>query len=184
MSDTISPPPADSRLVVTGVRRLTPATAKIFEGAFALLHCAVTGDQMYRGVFAVLMFPIRHPDRYISLRYTGEKDKVREIGVIEDLNAFSEETQKQIRAVLKKQYHEHIISRVYEVRDEFGLLFFDVETQRGRQEFMMPWRHDRAEDFGAGGKVLLDVNENRFIVPDVMALPAKDQRRFTNYIYW
>ena len=48
----------------------------------------------------------------------------------------------------------------------------------------MPWRHDRAEDFGTGGKVLLDVNENRFIVPDVMALPAKDQRRFTNYIYW
>ena len=184
MSDTITPPPADSRLAVTGVRRLTPATTKIFEGAFALLHCVVTNDQVYRGVFAVLMFPIRYPDRYISLRYTGEKDKVREIGVIEDLSTFPLETQALIRAVLKKQYHEHIIQRVYAVRNEFGLLFFDVETQRGRQEFMMPWRHDRAEDFGAGGKVLLDVNDNRFIVPDVLALPANDQRRFTNYIYW
>ena len=184
MSATITPPQADSRLVVTGVRRLTPATAKMFEGAFSLLHCAVIGYQTYRGVFAVLMFPIRYPDRYISLRYTGEKDKVREIGVIDDLSAFSAEIQALIRAVLKKQYHEHIISRVYEVRNEFGLLFFDVETQRGRQGFMMPWRHDRAEDFGAGGKVLLDVNENRFIVPDVLALPATDQRRFTNYIYW
>ena len=184
MSDTTTPLTADSRLAITGVRRLTADTATIFEGAFSLLHCAVKGDQMYRGVFAVLMFPIRYPDCYISLRYTGEKDKVREIGVIEDLSAFSVETQTLIRAILKKQYHEHIISRVYGVRHEFGLLFFEVETQRGRQEFMMPWRHDRAEDFGAGGKVLLDVNENRFIVPDVLSLPAKDQRRFTNYIYW
>jgi len=184
MSETSTQPQTESRLAVTGVRRLTPATTKIFEGTFTLLHCAVMGDQTYRGVFAVLMFPIRYPDRFISLRYTDEEDKTREIGVIDDLSAFPEGTQTLIRNVLKKQYHEHIISRVYEVRDEFGLLFFDVETQRGRQEFMMPWRHDRAEDFGAGGKVLLDVNENRFIVPDVMALPAKDQRRFTNYIYW
>ena len=183
MSNTPLQPLADSRLTGTGVRRLTPATTKLFEGAFSLLHCAVTGE-MYRGVFAVLMFPIRYPDRYISLRYTGDKDKVHEIGIIEDLRAFPTETQALIRAVLKKQYHEHIIQRVYEVREEFGLLFFAVETQRGRQEFMMPWRHDRAEDFGAGGKVLLDVNDNRFIVPDVLALPAKDQRRLTNYIYW
>lgn len=184
MLATLPTPIADSRLAATGVRRLTADTTKIFEGAFALLHCAVTGDQTYRGVFAVLMFPIRYPDRYISLRYTDEKDKVREIGVIEDLSAFPEKTQTLIRFVLKKQYHEQIIQRVHEVRHEFGLLFFAVETQRGRQEFMMPWRHDRAEDFGTGGKVLLDVNDNRFIVPDVQALPAKDQRRFTNYIYW
>ena len=177
-------PTADTRLALTGVRRLTPATTKIFEGAFSLLHCAVAGDPMYRGVFAVLMFPIRHPDRYISLCYTDDKDKVREIGVIDDLSAFSASAQALIQAVLKKQYHEQIIHRVYEVRNEFGLLFFNVETQRGRQEFMMPWRHDRAEDFGADGKVLLDVNDNRFIITDVQALPPKDQRRFTNYIYW
>jgi len=184
MSDTILLTTSDNRLSITGVRRLLPETATIFEGAFSLLHCAVKGDQMYRGVFAVLMFPIRHPDRYISLRYTDEKDKVGEIGVIENLSAFPKETQTLIQAVLKKQYHEHIIHRVYGVHHEFGLLFFDVETQRGRQEFIMPWRHDRAEDFGAEGKVLLDVNDNRFIVPDVLALPTKDQRRFTNFIYW
>ena len=185
MSDASTQQPiADSRLAATGVRRLTPATTKIFEGSFSLLHCAVTGDQMYRGVFAVLMFPIRYPDRYISLRYTNDEDKVREIGIIEDLGAFPEAIQQLIRAILKKQYHEQIISRVHEVRHEFGLLFFDVETQRGRQQFMMPWRHDRAEDFGTNGKVLLDVNDNRFIVPDVLTLPAKDQRRFTNFIYW
>src|SRR5438477_10825346 len=119
----------DSRLASTGVRRLTPDTTKIFEGAFSLLHCAVKGDTMYRGVFAVLMFPIRYPDRYISMRYTDEKDKIREIGIIEDLSTFPEETQQLVKRILTKHYHEQIISRVYEVRLEFGLLFFDVETQ-------------------------------------------------------
>ena len=104
MSDSVTQPLAVSRLAGTGVRRLTPATTKIFEGAFSLMHCAVLGDPMYRGVFAVLMFPIRYPDRYISMRYTGEKDKVYEIGVIDDLSAFPEATQALVRAVLKKQY--------------------------------------------------------------------------------
>lgn len=173
-----------NRLSTTGVRRLSVETTKVFEGAFTLLHCAVQGDQVYRGVFAVLMFPIHYPDRYISLRYTDEKDKIREIGIIEDLSTFSLETQQLLKRTLAKHYHEQIISRVYEVRDEFNMLFFDVETQRGRQQFIMPWRHDRAEDFGENGKVLLDVSDNRFIVPDVMALSPQDQRRFTSYIYW
>lgn len=184
MSENSIPSTEDSRLVSTGVRRLMPDTTKIFEGAFSLLHCSVAGGTIHRGVFAVLMFPIRHPDRYISICYTDAKDKIREIGVIENLAIFPEETQKLVKRVLTKQYHEHIISRVYEVDLEFGMLFFEVETQRGRQKFVMPWRYDRAEDFGANGKVLLDAHDNRFIIPDVEALPPQDQRLFTGYIYW
>jgi len=184
MSAPANPSTADTRLAPTGVRRLTPDTAKIFEGAFSLLHCAVKGDQVYRGVFAVLMFPIHFPDRYISLRYTDDKDKLREIGIIEDLAVFPDEARELVRATLKKHYHEQVITRVHEVRLQYGLLFFDIETQNGRREFLMPWRHDRAEDFGTNGKVLLDVSDNRFIIPDVLALPQQDQRRFTSFIYW
>ena len=171
-------------LPATGVRRLTPENIKIFEGTFSLLHCAVKGDTLYRGVFAVLMFPISHPNRYISLRYTDLDDKDKEVGVIEDLNAFPPEQQRLVRESLAKQYYEQIISRVYEVKCEYGLLFFDVETQRGREQFMMPWRYDRAEDFGASGKVLLDALDNRYIIPDLDDLPPADRRRFTSYIYW
>ena len=34
------------------------------------------------------------------------------------------------------------------------------------------------------GKVLLDASDNRFIIPDVQALPAADRRRFSSYVYW
>jgi hypothetical protein len=182
MTDTAATTPPDE--LVTHVRRLTPETARIFEGSFSLLHCSVAGHGLYRGVFCVLLFPVTDPDHYISLRYTDEKDKVQEIGVIEDLSAFPAEQQALVRANLGRHYHEQIITRVYTIRCEFGILFFDVETQRGRERFMVPWRIDRAEDYGTHGKVLLDALDNRYIIPDVGKLPPADHRRFTSYIYW
>lgn len=171
-------------LAATGVRRLTPATTRVFEGTFSLLHCSVKDDTLYRSVFAVLLFPITHPHRFISLRWTDENEKIREIGVIDDLNEFSEPEQTLVRAYLARHYHEPVITRVHSVKVRFGLLFFEVETRRGREQFVMPWQHDRAQDYGAKGKVLIDALDNRYIIPDVQALPAPDRRRFTNYIYW
>jgi hypothetical protein len=130
------------------------------------------------------MFPVRLPDRFISLHYTDTAEKEREIGVIEDLAAFSEEQQALVRRSLGMQYHEQSISRIFTIRTEFGLLFFDVETQRGREQFVMPWRGDRAEDFGENGKVLLDAVDNRYIIADLKALPQTDLQRLRNYIYW
>lgn len=176
--------PAPSLACKTGVRRLLPETTKIFKGTYGLLHCHVKDDTLYRGVFAVLLFPISNPKGYVSLRYTDEDDKIREIGVIENLEAFPSDAQELIQATLAKQYYEQFISHIYDVKYEFGLLFFDVETQQGRLQFMMPWRHDRAEDYGTQGKVLLDVSDNRFIIPNLLELPLKDRRKFTSYIYW
>ena len=174
----------EARLLTTGVRRLTPDMTSLYEGTYSLLHCAVKNDTLYRGVFAVRMFPIRSPDRFISLHYTTLDDKDLEIGVIENLAVFPEKAQELVRRSLTSHYHEQIISRVYRIRTKYGLLFFDVETAEGPKSFIMPWRGDRAEEYGEKGKVLLDALDNRYIIPDVELLPVADQRRFTSYIYW
>jgi hypothetical protein len=166
------------------VPRLTPETTTVFEGIFSLLHCAVKNDALYRGVFAVRMFPVRHPDRYISLHYTDTQDKDREIGMIEDLTVFPREQQALVRSSLAAHYYEQEVRRISGIRHEFGLLFFEVETQRGSEEFAMPWRGDRAEDYGEKGKVLLDALDNRYIISDVEVLPPPDRQRFASYIYW
>jgi len=171
-------------LNTTTVRWLTPDSTHIFEGTYSLLHCTVKGAALYRGVFAVMMFPITYPDQFISLRFTDTEGKVREIGIIRDLRAFPQQAQQLVRASLKKQYHERFVTRVHGVKSRFGLLFFDVETQRGREQFVMPWRHDRAEDYSNTGKLLLDVFDNRYVIRDLSELPAADRRRLTSYVYW
>ena len=175
----------DERLAKMGIRWLIPADTTIFEGSFSLLHCQLKGDTLYRGVFAVLLFPVSHPERMVSLRYVDTKDKEQEIGVIDDLAEFPPDAQALVHANLRKHYHELTITRIYTIREEFNLLFFEVATKSaGRREFVMPWRGDRTEDYGQNGKVLLDALDNRYLIPDVTALPANDQRVFTRFIYW
>ena len=53
----------------TRVRWLSPEITSVFEGTYSLLHCTVKGDTLYRGVFAVRMFPVSFPEQFISLRY-------------------------------------------------------------------------------------------------------------------
>ena len=64
------------------------------------------------------------------------------------------------------------------------MLFFDAQTQRGREAFIVPWRHDRAEEYDEHGKVLLDARDNRYIIPNVFDLPERDRMELTRYIYW
>lgn len=166
------------------VRWLAPGSFKIFEGTFSLLHCAVPGEPVYVGVFAVRLFPVSYPGRFVSLCYADLEGKTREIGVIDDLAACPAEDRELIRKSLERHYHERMVTRVLDVRCQHGLLFFEVETQRGRESFTMRWRHDRTEDYSRNGKVLLDVDENRYVIQDVAALPQADVRRLTRYVYW
>jgi len=177
-------PPQEPARRRTGVRWLTPDNTQVFQGTYSLLHCTVKDDGPYRGVFAVLMFPISHPDRFVSLRYTDREDKVQEVGVIDHLKDFPPEAQNLIRQSLVRQTHEKVIKQVYEVKEEFGFLFFYVETEDGWERFVMPWRGDRAEDYSERGKLLLDAYDNRYVIPDVEALPPADRKRLTYYIYW
>ena len=125
------------------------------------------------------LFPIRHPERFISLSYTDETDKVREIGVIENLADFPDEVKSLIKQSLAKYYHELHIERIYRVKLDFGLLFIDAQTNRGREEIIVPWRYDRAEEYDEHGKVLLDALDNRYIIANVDEMPERDRKELT-----
>ena len=175
---------ADDRLMEIGVRRLNPDNTRIFLGEHSLLHCAVQHEDVYRGVFAVRMFPISCPDNYISLRYIDLDDKEQEIGIIEDASLFPADAQEAIHSHLLRQYYERTLVRIFRIEYRHNVLFFDVETTEGRTGFTMWWAQDQAQEYGSDGKVLLDTFENRYIIPDVSQLPPADQRTFLAYIYW
>jgi hypothetical protein len=54
----------------------------------------------------------------------------------------------------------------------------------GRQAFTIRWTASQAVDFGTDGKMLIDTEENRWVVPQVEALPKPDRERFLQYVYW
>ena len=65
-----------------------------------------------------------------------------------------------------------------------GAMTKTVQTDLGPVQFTMRSQSDRAQEFGSGGKMLIDTDENRYLVPDVEALPERDRRLFRRYVYW
>ena len=167
-----------------GVRRLVPQGTSLHRSELGVLTCNIVGDRTYEGVTAVRLFPITFGDQFISLRYTDEADKDREIGIIERLQDFPSDAVQHILGSLDRHYHERVIQRILKVKQRYGQLFFTVATAAGVIEFVMPWRHDRAEEYGSQGRVLLDSLNNRYLIPDLEALVPKEKRLLLTYIYW
>ena len=84
----------------------------------------------------------------------------------------------------RRRYLLRKIQKVTQVKLRLGFLEFDVVTDLGREVFSMRWTQSQAIDFGERGKLLMDTEENRYVVPDIEALPAADRERFLQYVYW
>ena len=180
--------PADThelnQLPQTEVRYLTPDMCRIHLGTFGALHVTVKNEAIYGGVYAAYAFPVAHTSNYISLLQRKSEGDDLEVGIIRDLSNFPEEQAELVRHALAQRYFIHTITEIHEVGLQFGFLAFDVQTDKGRVDFMMKWQGDRAVDYGTAGKVLIDVHGNRYLIPDVTRLTPSERTDFTRYIYW
>ncbi|MCC7408115.1 MAG: DUF1854 domain-containing protein, partial [Phycisphaeraceae bacterium] len=166
-------------------RWLTSDMAKIHLGGRGTLHVTVINDRIYSGVFAVRCFPVQHPSGYISLRYFNPEKRAVEVGIIEKLSDWPDDVQDLVRQSLLKRYLVHTVQAVKQARMlTGGFLELGVDTDLGPVTMVMRLQGDRAQDYGKGGKLLLDLDDNRYLIPDLEKLPERDRRLFTRYIYW
>jgi hypothetical protein len=138
----------------------------------------------WRGVFAVNLFPATDPDDYISLRIWDRDGSEQEIGIQRRINEWPMEAQIMVRAALERRYWLQTVTGVDTIAMELGHLTLNVRTLHGPRQFTMRWSQTQVQDFGESGKVLLDLDDNRYLVPDVEALPKREQELFLRYVYW
>ncbi len=127
---------------------------------------------------------MRYPSQYISLRWTNEDNREQEVGLIRNLADWPEEAQELINLSLLRRYFVHRILQIRSIKSFQNYLDFEVETDLGAMGFVMRWSHDVAHDYGTGGKILLDVEENRYVIPKLDALDPKQRQLFERYIFW
>lgn len=168
----------------TQVRYLTPHTCRIFEDERGALSVEVAGERVYGGVFAVYAFPVLRPNGYVSLVHSGGEGEEIEVGIVRAIEEFPPHQADLIRAALDRRYFVHTIQRILHIGWEYGFVSLKVETDKGPVEFLMRHQRKRAVDYGPRGKVLIDISENRYLIPDVSALDPKAYRTFTRIIYW
>lgn len=140
-------------------------------GGFLSLDC---NGKHYKRVRIVRLFPFSDAQRYLSVRDHGDADK--EIGIIEDLNSMSEETQSLINEQLNLSYFTPVISKIYEIKDEYGYAYFRVMTDKGECRFAINMGSNAVTKLSDTRLIIKDVDENRFEIKDVDKLSKKERR--------
>lgn len=141
-------------------------------------------DETPTRVFLIRTFPATYVDEFVSVRTWNEGGDDDELGIIRAVAEWPQESQDLIRKALDRRYLLRQIKKIHSLKLSFGFLEFDVETNVGRQQFTSRWTQSKALTFGDNGKLLIDTDDNRYVVANVDDLPPNDRSVFLQYVYW
>ncbi|MDK1030711.1 MAG: DUF1854 domain-containing protein [Planctomycetia bacterium] len=148
------------------------------------LGVSIDGGELYHGVRCYYAFPVSDPYHYVSFRHRPDNQPDREIGILRNMWSMSTRDRQLVLDALEKRYLVHKIQTINSLRERFGYLFFDVDTDRGRMEFCLPRRGRFIREYGENGKVILDITENRYIIPDLDKLSRRELAMFRQHVFW
>ncbi|HQE60685.1 MAG TPA: DUF1854 domain-containing protein, partial [Candidatus Latescibacteria bacterium] len=96
----------------------------------------------------------------------------------------SPENQVLVRRELRKRYFLHVIYKILSLKEKFGFLYFEAETSKGLRKFAVRWEYNRVQEYSEFGRIIIDTDDNRYIIPDLRKLSPEEYKNFTRYIYW
>ena len=161
------------------LRYLTKENAK-FErtpGGFVKLTYK---DKTYDRVGVYRTFPVTQPEEFISIREADEK--AREIGVIEKLSELSPEQAKMLKEQLDLRYFTPEITKIFDIKTEYGYGYFHVMTTYGECRFTIHNGGSSVISLTDTRIVINDLDGNRFEVPDIMKLTVAERKKLDLFI--
>lgn len=162
------PPPKESS---TELRLLDPAALHVRrEGP--RLQVRLEGEEAWREVVLVRLFPLSEPERWVSILDKEGK----EVGVLAELRKLAAEDLALARDDLRRRYLVPEISRILGCRDRFELVEWTVQTDRGTRTFLTRNLREQIKEPMAPRLTLTDVEGNRYDIPDVAALDRASRR--------
>lgn len=125
-------------------------------------------------------FPLTEEEKYISIREANEKAK--EIGMIEDLAAMGKDMADMIREQLKLRYFMPVIEKIISLKDEYGYAYFEAKTNFGVCRFTTGTGADSFLNLGAGRYLIVDLDGNRYEIPNVDRLSVQERKKLDLFI--
>lgn len=150
-------------------RLLDPKRIRFSREPKQALQLTIQDERSYSKIRIVRAFPLAHPDRYVA--FLDEKDE--EIGMVKDPRELDSQSRKIVEEELDKRYLVSIIEKIRSIRTDFGTTYWDVDTDRGRRDFVTQRVQDNVIRLGERRLLLIDVDGNRFEIPDYLSLDKK-----------
>ena len=141
--------------------------------------------KVYENVHAYRCFPISRPSEFIALWTGSSALEHKEVGMIRRLKELLPSSRLAVEHELAKRYFIHYVRKINSIKEELGFLIWDVDTDKGRIEFMTR-RFDQNSVVKAamGGHIILDVDNNRYEIENLDVLDNASITWFQRHIYW
>lgn len=168
------------------LRFLTDENAKFSRtpGGFVSLEIPDGEDgkpEKYDRIRVVRSFPFTSPNTYISIRTTEEKS--REIGIIKDIaKDVSKETRKMLEEQMNLRYFTPIITKINDIKEEYGHAYWDVDTNEGPCRFVIYMNSSSVVSLSDVRLMVTDLDGNRFEIPDYTRLSAGELKKLDLFL--
>ncbi len=161
------------------IRPLTPENAKFSEteGGFVTLNFE---GKEYQQVNIIRTFPFTAENDFLSVREIDGKQE--EIGMIESLSAFDDNTVKLILKQLALRYFMPQILKIYSVKEEYGHTYWSVLTDKGKCRFTSASGSSGTVLQDENRVIIKDSNDNRFEIKDITKLSTKEMKKLDLYL--
>jgi ABC-type multidrug transport system ATPase subunit len=163
---------------------LEPGLATFRAGAHDSLDLELANGTVHRGIAAVRCFPATQAENLISLAVSDQDGKEKEVGIVRTLTAWPADVQRLLRTALDRRYLHRRITAIHRITLQHGCLDLAVETEQGPAEFTMRWSQAYVQNFGEHGKVLLDLEDNCYLIANTNALIPSQRELLQRFIYW
>lgn len=142
-------------------------------------------SEAYPHVRAYRCFPTSRPSEFIALWTGSSALEHQEIGIIRRLHELAADSRRAVELELAKRYFIHYIKRIYCITEDIGFLTWEVDTDKGRMEFLMKrWERSAVVETPNNGCIILDLDMNRYEIEDLDRLDVDSRGKFLDYIYW
>ena len=159
------------------LRMLVPNTVHLLRShpGSATVRATIEGDpqlvpdRSYIDVRIARAFPFSKPGEYIGLRDSADKD----IGLLVSLEGLDEESSRLLDTELERRYFMPIWKRTVRIKDQFGVIEWEMETDRGMRTYQLRNIKEAVQHISAGRVLITDPDGNRFEVADTAELDSR-----------
>ena len=139
-----------------------------------------TKEKEYDRVGVYLTFPLTNPEEFISIREADEKAK--EIGLVEKLSDLAADQQEMLREQIKLRYFRPVITKVLDVKDEYGYAYWNVVTTFGACRFTTQMSGEAVINLSDARLMVTDIDGNRYEIADFYALSVMERKKLDLFI--
>jgi len=115
--------------------------------------------------------PLSQPKKYLSLLNA----KQEEITLVESMSELSQDSRDAVEEELNRRYLTSIIEKIESAKVEFGATYWTVQTHRGTRDLVTQSLQENAQWLGDHHLLLIDVDGNRFEIPNVEKLDQQSK---------